>query len=457
MSSMKNTIAIHRIDHVRAEVDKCAHFGFCTAVCPTYVLDGDEHDSPRGRIALAKEMLAHDGPPSALAVKHLDRCLSCLSCETTCAAGVSYREIIDGARQHIEASGVRPLPQRALRSLVARTLTTPALLRPAVALATRLPGVAARMPGPLGALAGLARAPGLAALKGRSAAPPVRNDAPPQRRVALLSGCAQSVLGAEINDAALRLLARAGIHVQPTPAGLCCGALDLHMGRRKPAVRHMLKLVRTLDAALAEGRIDAVLATTSGCMSVMQHYDEVLSDHPERREAGARVKHATRDVTQFAQELALAPTGAAAGLIVSYHDACSLNHGLRLKRPPRQALRDAGLQVRDIAEAHLCCGSAGTYNILQPEISERLGRRKAMHAANASPDVIAAGNMGCLVQMSRYTDVPVAHTVQLLDWATGGPAPRGLEHYVPRAVVAEEAPAVPETANVTADAGDSFW
>ena len=455
---MSKTIAVHRLDAARAAADSCVHFGFCTAVCPTYVLDGEELDSPRGRIALAREVLSGTAAPSPAAVRHLDRCLSCLSCETTCAAGVSYRDVIDGAREAIEQSGVRPLPQRLLRSALARVLTTPALLRPALAAGRLLRGAAGRLGGPLGALASLSAAPGLVALARRDEPDP-EPPANATRRVALLDGCAQSVLGAEINASARRLLARGGVAVVPVPGVQCCGALELHMGRREAAVKHMEQAVRSWSAALEAGRIDAIVSTTSGCGSVIKRYEELLSDRPELSARVKRVVDAVTDVTQIAAGLPLAASGAAQGLAVSYHDACSLKHGLKLERPPRRALGKLGLDVRDIAESHLCCGSAGTYNILEPAIANRLGQRKAAHASAGQPDVIAAGNMGCLVQMSRFTSVPVAHTVQLLDWATGGPPPHGLEHFrpaPPRAAADDQPPAAPPVPT-TAGSGDLLW
>ncbi|WP_415821945.1 heterodisulfide reductase-related iron-sulfur binding cluster, partial [Bordetella tumbae] len=283
--------------------------------------------------------------------------------------------------------------------------------------------------------------------------------APPStRRVALLTGCVQSVLGAEINASAERLLARHGIAVEPMPDVQCCGALELHMGKRDDAVQHMKRTVRLWSNALKTGRIDAIVNTTSGCGSVIKHYDAMLSDHPELSSDVRRVIDATVDITEIAATLPLSTDGAALGLVVSYHDACSLKHGLRLERPPRRVLNNLGIETLDIAESHLCCGSAGTYNILEPEMSARLGQRKAAHAQANQPDVIAAGNIGCLVQISRYTAVPVAHTVQLLDWATGGPCPRGLENFQPRTPAVPDSQALaPEPAAATADNGDFLW
>jgi len=468
---MPKTITIHREQAVGAAIDKCVHFGFCTAVCPTYVLDAEENDSPRGRIALAKEMLAAGGKPKAATILHLDRCLSCLSCETTCAANVPYREIIDGAREYIEASGARPWTQQAFRTMLAKTLTTPRLLSMANGLARLMPRSMANLPGPIGALAALSTAPAVAALRARegweSAAPLAAEiggsstgasktgEANSIRRVGLLNGCVQSVLGGEINAAALRLLERAGIAVVELDKGQCCGALELHMGKRRSGAKKSADLVREVSRLLSTGEIEAIVTTTSGCNSVIQHFDEVLADNPELSAEAAKMKAATHDIAVFALELDLPATGAADGACVSYHDACSMTHGLKLTRQPRQLFKQLNFDQRNIAEAHLCCGSAGVYNILQPDISARLGKRKADNASVGDPDVIAAGNLGCLVQISRFTPIPVAHTVQLLDWATGGPPPRGLEGFQPRPLPEPEP--VFEAEAPAQESEEAFW
>lgn len=427
---MSKNIRIHRKDATESAINKCVHFGFCTAVCPTYVLDGEENDSPRGRIALAKEMM-ETGKPTAKTIKHLDRCLSCLSCETTCAANVPYRDIIDGAREFIESSDCRPWHERVFRNILARTMTTPSLLRISYSLCKRIPRALGHIPGPVGALITLSRAPAVNAFQSRGSDETVVLDQTPSevRKVALLTGCVQSILGEEINAATIRFLRRAGVVVVPTNENLCCGALELHMGRRRSGTEKSIQLVKFLASLLNEGVIDSVLTTTSGCNSVIQHFDEVLADSPELFSDVAKVKSVTLDITEFALHLNLTSSGVADGAQVAYHDACSMTHGLKLTRQPRLILAQLNLEARNITESHLCCGSAGVYNILQSGISTRLGTRKAKHASAGRPDVIAAGNLGCLIQISRFTEIPVAHTVQLMDWATGGPAPRGLENF----------------------------
>ena len=433
-------IPLQRIEAARAVADSCEHYGFCTAVCPTYVLDGEENDSPRGRIALMKAMLDHQARPDPATMLHMDRCLSCLSCATTCAAGVDYRQLADTAREYIEASGARPLPDRLYRWTLKTVLTSPRLLRAAVAASAPLKRQLARLPGRAGALGRLAGAPGASAFRERRS-----GSAEPQpaqsggRAVALLDGCVQSVLGAEINAATRRVLARAGVRVAEAPPELrsaCCGAMHLHTGDRQGAERRAARLVDHWAAQLASGAIDAIVLTTSGCGSVVRHYDELFDNDPPRKEKARAVVRASVDISVLLAGIDLPATGRGAGARVAYHDACSLRHGQKLTRPPRKVLQGLGFEVCDIPEAHLCCGSAGVYNLLQPAIADRLGQRKAGNIAGTAPQVVVAGNLGCLVQISRFAETPVAHLVQLVDWAGGGPAPRGLEDFQPRPAAA---------------------
>lgn len=429
---MPPIIPIEKLEHGRKIADTCVHFGFCTAVCPTYVLNGEENDSPRGRIALIKEMLSAKGRPTATAIKHIDRCLSCLSCATTCAAGVDYRPLIDTAREYIEASGARPLLDNLKRKALSYVMTTPRLLRLSTYMARALKGRSGSLPGLPGTLGRLSNARAIKAFAKRdehipAALPPQDR---PLRKVALLEGCVQSVLGQEINDCARRLLARMGIEVVRTKVeNHCCGALDLHLGYHDKALRHAARLVDAWHALLESGEIDSVVATTSGCGSVIRHYRDLFQADPLRCERAARIEAACLDITELlldcGQSLPLQRIAAR----VAYHDSCSLKHGQKIVSEPRALLKHAGFVVMDIAESHLCCGSAGTYNILQPEIAARLGQRKADNISATRPDIIAAGNMGCLVQISLYSDTPVAHVLQLVDWAAGGPPPRGMESF----------------------------
>ncbi len=404
---------------------KCVHCGFCTATCPSYVILGDELDSPRGRIWQIKEMLETGEPAPAATVKHVDRCLSCLSCMTTCPSGVDYLRLVDQARGHIEQSFRRPLSERLLRSLIAHLVPRPRLFRLALAGAWLVRPIAALLPGRLGALVALAPA----RLQGPSpAATPQVFAALGQRRkrVALLTGCAQQVLGAAINEATVRLLRRHGCEVVISPAG-CCGALDFHLGREDQARARARRAIAAWTAELEGAGLDAVVINASGCGSTVKDYGHMFRDDEAWRGRAERIAGLALDVSELLLELGLEkPAVPQPDLTVAYHDACSLQHAQELSAPPRQLLRAAGFELREVPEGHLCCGSAGTYNMLQPELAGRLGRRKAANLETSGGAVVAVGNLGCLVQISQHSALPVVHTVELLDWATGGPRPRAM-------------------------------
>ncbi|MET0743769.1 MAG: glycolate oxidase subunit GlcF [Microvirga sp.] len=410
----------------------CVHCGFCTATCPTYLLLGDELDSPRGRIYLIKDMLEGEKPATPEVVKHIDRCLSCLSCMTTCPSGVHYMHLVDHARAYIEETYVRPWPDRLLRGALARILPYPGRFRTALMLA-----LAAR---PLRGAIGLIPAVG-ARLRAMIDLAPVR--VPPRSpfsapgrfapqgtrrgRVAILSGCAQPVLKPGFNEAAVRLLNRHGIEVvQPKGEG-CCGALVHHLGRE--AESHAFAR-RNIDAWIAEmdgEGLDAIVITASGCGTTIKDYGFMFREEPAYAEKAARVSAIARDVTEYLATLELMEPAREPDLVVAYHSACSMQHGQQIRTEPKTLLKRAGFTVKDVPEGHICCGSAGTYNILQPAIADRLRERKVANIERVQPDVIATGNIGCMTQIALGTRIPIVHTVELLDWATGGPLPPALE------------------------------
>ncbi len=403
----------------------CVHCGFCIATCPTYVLLGDELDSPRGRIYLIKDMLEHDRPASAKVARHVDRCLSCLACMTSCPSGVNYMHLIDHARRHVEETYRRPLFERTLRAVLARVIPNPGLFRWAVRAARLARPLAPLLSGRLRAALDLAP---------RALAPPspldrpraVPAEGPRRKRVALLSGCVQTVLAPSINAATTRLLARHGCEVVVAPDAGCCGSLVHHLGRGEEA---LARARANIDAWLAEADgegLDAVIINASGCGTTVKDYGYMLRQDSEYAEKAARVAALARDVTEFMAELGLAAPAEARALAVAYLPACSLAHGQGVRRAPLDLLARAGFEVREIPESHLCCGSAGTYNILQPALAGRLRERKAANIARLAPDVVATGNSGCLMQMAGAIATPVVHTVELLDWATGGPKPPAL-------------------------------
>ncbi len=409
----------------------CVHCGFCTATCPTYLLLGDELDSPRGRIYLIKDMLEGDKPASQEVVTHIDRCLSCLSCMTTCPSGVHYMHLVDHARSHIEKTYRRPWHDRATRAILATILPYPNRFR--AALAAGLVGRATlpilrRIPGlqRLAAMLELAprRLPSRSPQEGPAAFPA---EGPRRGRVALLSGCAQSVLSPSINEATIRLLNRFGVEVVLPEGEGCCGALVHHMGREEPALEAARTNINAWMREVGGEGLDAIVITASGCGTTIKDYGFMLRTDGSYAGSAKQVSELAQDITEYLPSLGLPPAKERADLVVAYHSACSMQHGQQITEEPKALLRDAGFTVRDVPEGHICCGSAGTYNILQPELAEQLRDRKVAHVETVAPDIIATGNIGCITQIAGGTDIPIVHTVELLDWAHGGPMPAAVK------------------------------
>ncbi|MCW0235601.1 MAG: glycolate oxidase subunit GlcF [Ferrovibrio sp.] len=404
---------------------KCVHCGFCTATCPTYVLLGDERDSPRGRIYLIKQMLEGGHDATEETVRHVDRCLSCLSCMTTCPSSVHYMHLVDHARAHIEETYQRPLMDRLLRTVLARVLPNPGLFRFSLRLA-RI--------GRLFRFLLPARLKAMVALAPRHLPPASDLDRPQvfraegerRMRVAMLTGCAQRVLDPEINAATIRLLTRHGCEVVVAESAGCCGALTHHMGREADAHARAKANIAAWYRELESEGLDAVVINASGCGTTVKDYGFMLRSDPAWADRAAKIGALAKDITEVMRDLGLRPSGNAEPISVAYHSACSLQHGQKITALPKQLLAEAGFAVRDVPEAHLCCGSAGTYNLLQPELSAQLRDRKVANIVSTHADVVAAGNIGCLIQIGSGMDKPVLHTVQLLDWATGGPRPAAL-------------------------------
>ncbi|MCP4328883.1 MAG: glycolate oxidase subunit GlcF [Alphaproteobacteria bacterium] len=400
----------------------CVHCGFCTATCPTYVLLSDELDSPRGRIYLIKDMLENGKAASGHVVKHIDRCLSCLSCMTTCPSGVHYMHLVDHARAHIAETFTRPAPERWLRRILQIVLPNPMLFRLSLLGAWFVRRAARLFPGRLKAIVGMAPA--------RIASPspvdrpqiiPAEGDR--RARVAILSGCAQQVLAPQINEATVRLLARHGVEVIIAKGAGCCGALVHHMGEEASALAAAKANIAAWTAELEGDGLDAVVINASGCGTTVKDYGYMLRHDDDWAERAARISAITRDVTEFMATLELMPPVRRTNAAVAYHSACSMQHGQQIRLPPKQLLAGAGFTVNDVPESHLCCGSAGTYNLMQPRIAARLRDRKVANIERTRPNVIATGNIGCMMQIAGGTDIPIVHTIALLDWATGGPAP----------------------------------
>jgi len=420
---------------------KCVHCGFCTATCPTYVLLGDELDSPRGRIYLIKDMLESGRPASGTIVRHIDRCLSCLGCMTTCPSGVHYQHLVDHARTYIERTYRRGWTERVLRAGLAQVLPYPGRLRAALAGATLTRGIAALLPRSVRGLARVLPAPlrAMASLAARSAPRSTAHHSPMTRgaqsgrtcRVALLEGCAQSVLAPATQAAAQRLLERAGFAVVPVKG--CCGALVHHLGRAAHARTFARRIMARVAAARAGGALDALVVTASGCGTHLKDYGFIFRADPRLAAEAASMSALTRDITEVLHRQAplqpalatsVLPGSAAPGLTVAYHSACSLQHGQKIDAVPRLLLERAGFNVKEIPEGHLCCGSAGTYNILQPQLAAQLRERKLANISRTGAHIVATGNIGCIMQLTGT--LPVVHTAELLDWAAGGPRPAAL-------------------------------
>ncbi len=409
---------------------KCVHCGFCTATCPTYVLLGDERDSPRGRIYLIKQMLEAGEAATEETVRHVDRCLSCLSCMTTCPSSVHYMHLVDHARAHIEETYKRPLGERLLRWLLTKLLPDPTLFRWALRGAMLARPFGFLLPG---------RLRGMVKMAPKALPKPSPMDAPQvfeaegerRLRVALMTGCAQRVLDPAINEASIRLLTRHGCEVVVAQGAGCCGALTHHMGQVEDShAKAKANIAAWIAEAEGEG-LDAIVINASGCGTNVKDYGFMLRNEPEWAEHAAKVSALAKDISEVLAQLPLKPNGAAQGRVVAYHSACSLQHGQKITSLPKQLLAKAGFDVRDVPEGHLCCGSAGSYNLLQPDIATQLRDRKAEAIAGTNAEIVAAGNIGCLVQINQGLEArgagrPVLHSAILLDWATGGPQPKGL-------------------------------
>ena len=420
-------LATPRIKLADEILRNCVHCGFCTATCPTYILKGDELDSPRGRIYQIKDMFEAGKGAGPQITKHLDRCLSCLSCMTTCPSGVHYMHLVDEARAHVQETHKRPVIDRMIRLVLAKVLPYPgrfSLALKAARLARPLAGVLNGFSAlkPMGAM--LALAPGKIDKPGPLARTGVHKTGKAKSgRVALLTGCANSVLEPSINEASVRVLNRAGIEVVIPGNMGCCGSLEHHLGMEHGALK---KVRANVDAWMAEingDGLDAIIINASGCGTTVKDYGHMLRLDADYADKAQTVAGLARDITEYLADIELDGFTDQKPLRVTYHSACSMQHGQKIKAAPKQLLAKAGFEVVDVPEGHLCCGSAGVYNIMQSELADRLKTRKLANIAKTAPQIIAAGNIGCITQLASGTDVPVVHTIELVDWAQGGPKP----------------------------------
>ena len=417
-----------RIAEADSILSTCVHCGLCTATCSTYVLLGDERDSPRGRIYLMKDMFEGARDASKEVAFHVDRCLSCLSCMTTCPSGVDYMHLVDMARAHIEETHKRSIKERALRWMLEAVVPDPkrfALALKAAALGRPFKkvfryiglkelGAMLDLSGKAGR-SGAIIEPGIVAAKGKR-----------KKRVALLTGCAQQPLRPSINEATISLLTRHGVEVVIAEDQGCCGALVHHMGKEERAIEAARRNVDAWSSAMRHEPLDAVLINASGCGTMVKDYGHLLASDEGYRERAEKIASLTMDITEFLHDLGLGAPERWSDIKVAYHSACSMQHGQRLNFQPRELLEQAGFSVVEIPEGHICCGSAGTYNILQPDLANELRDRKISNIESTAPDLITAGNIGCITQLQGASGIPIVHTVELLNWALGGPCPEEL-------------------------------
>ncbi len=406
---------------------KCVHCGFCNATCPTYLLKGDELDGPRGRIYLLKDMLENQSSPGNTVVAHLDRCLSCLSCMSTCPSGVDYMHLIDHGRAYIEKHHVRRPRDRVLRQLLASILPSPSGFRYLLLAAKLFTPFANFLPATM--KAGIR----LAQQCNSNTGPQIFKTAHKYKgeyrgRVGLLPGCAQQVIANEINMASIRLLNRFGFDVHVLAETDCCGAIEHHLGKTGRAIKRISANLRQWSATLPE--LDALISNTSGCGTMMKDYAHLLKDNSELTTVATTVSNKTMDICEFlAQHLLNIKHRKFAGqYTVTYQNPCSMQHGQKISQQPLQLLQDFGFKTTVCPDAYLCCGSAGTYNLLQSDIAIQLGEQKARSIESTEPDLVASGNLGCILQLRQYSELPIVHTVQLLDWASGGPQPRTIDN-----------------------------
>ena len=381
---------------------KCVHCGFCTATCPTYQLLGDELDGPRGRIYLIKQVLEGHAPTRATQL-HLDRCLTCRNCETTCPSGVQYGNLVEIGRRIVDERVPRPAGERALRWTLKEGLTSPAF-------------------GPAMKLGQAVRAALPAALKAKVPASAGAQRWPTRehpRKVLLLLGCVQPAMMPNVNSATARVLDAAGIQTLVADEAGCCGAIRLHLGDRDGAFDHMRRNIDAWWPMVQSGAVEAIVMNASGCGVTVKEYGHTLAHDPHYASKAGRIADLTRDLSELLPDLvdALRPRLAVRGpQRLAFHPPCSLQHGQRLRGGVEAAMSALGFEIAVANnEAHLCCGSAGTYSILQPELATALRDRKLAHLDELAPTTIVSANIGCIQHLQSGTATPVRHWVEVLD------------------------------------------
>jgi glycolate oxidase iron-sulfur subunit len=406
---------------------KCVHCGFCNATCPTYDLLGDELDGPRGRIYLIKDMLENNKPANEKIVKHIDRCLSCYSCMTTCPSGVNYMHLIDHGRSHIEKTFQRSLYDRFIRNFLSQIMPYPLRFRIMGIIALLVKPINFIFPKKFREMIKLMPTsfpkknfPKLKVYKPEKRKKPIA-------RVALLTGCVQQVLSPQINEATIRLLIRHGIEVI-VPKGVdCCGSLNHHLGKKNLASKTFKKNISIWYEEYLKNGLDAIISNTSGCGTTLKDYGFIFRSDDEFKKKAKKISELTKDISEYLDanvKLNFVKEENGKSYKIAYHSACSMQHGQKIHDVPMNLIKKTGNKVFDIPEGHLCCGSAGTYNLLQTDIAKKLLKNKISNINKTNPEFITTGNIGCITQIGNGTKIPILHTVEVIDWYTGGPKPK---------------------------------
>ena len=409
---------------------KCVHCGFCNATCPTYNLLGDELDGPRGRIYLIKDMLENKKPANEKIVKHIDRCLSCYSCMSTCPSGVNYMHLIDHGRKHIEKTYNRPFKDRFLRNFLSFVLPSTfnfklifiltLFIKPIGFLLTKkIKNMIKFMPKKIPKKT-------MSKLELYYA----KNKKKPVARVALLTGCVQKVISPQINEATIRLLNRHNIEVVVPKTINCCGSLNHHIGKSKIAEETFKHNITIWYEEYLNKGLDAIISNTSGCGTALKDYGFIFSSDKDFKKKAKKISELTKDITEYLYQNVKLDFKKNLGKSykIAYHSACSMQHGQKIHKEPFNLIKKTGNEVIEIPDGHICCGSAGTYNLLQNDIAEKLLENKVFNIKKINPQIISTGNIGCITQISSGTNIPILHTVEIIDWYTGGPKPEILKN-----------------------------
>ena len=409
-------------------IRKCVHCGMCNATCPTFNLLGDELDGPRGRIYLIKDMIENKRTPTKKVVSHIDKCLSCYSCMTTCPSGVNYMHLIDHGRNYVEQKYKRPFIEKQFRNFLSNTLPKPKIFKFLILFAKIGQIFKFLLPKNLKSMLDVApKKIYKKTLKTQRVYKAERKK--PTARVALLIGCVQRVVSPQINESTIRVLTRHGVEVITMPEIECCGSLNHHLGKEELARETFKKNINMWYDEYLKNGLDAIISNTSGCGTTLKDYGFIFRDDKELKKKSKKISELTKDITEFLDQnlkLSFKKDKGLKKYNIAYHSACSMQHGQKVHNQPIDLLEKTGNKVSNIPDGHICCGSAGTYNILQSDIAKKLLNQKIENINKIKPDFISTGNIWCIMQISNGTNIPILHTVELVDWYTGGPKPKSL-------------------------------